>query len=393
MIRAGVGFSDKFSPPSAVAEALSAARTGLAASGPPSSAMVFATAAWGPGIPDLVRAVADELDGCPMLGASVAGLFSGGRGTAENPGLAIALFTGLEISSVCFDDLNASDSESGREILDHLSVSPDAQNPLLLLSQFGQRSPEALLDGLNTHIPDTLMMGLGASPLPRGKAAVWCDGEVLNGGTVAAVLKSAAQPRWGVSRACREASTVHRVTRSRDRWIGAMDDQPALGLLEDVARLSHLPASTESLRQLLVEVMPDRTGEAQSPTLESDGSTLYNVVGIDPRRSAILLPEHIEAGATVRFAVRDAVAARENLEELVKKQIEPDTAFGLYLSGTSLDRAGETGAAREARCFHERAPDVPVLGLRGAQLLGPARGRFRSCGVLTDTSLLASFEN
>jgi small ligand-binding sensory domain FIST len=394
MIRAGVGFSDKFSPSSAAAEAVAEALRDLGSNSRPSAALVFATAAWGPELATLIGSVGDRLEGCPMVGSSVAGLFSAGRGTAENPGLCIALLEGLELESVAFDDLMTDDPESGSEILDHLATGPDAASPLLLLADVARRSPGPLLARLEARAPEAIVMGLGASPLPRGVAVVWRDAELMQGGIVAAVLRGASQARVDVSFGCRVASPPLCVTRSRDRWISTFDGKPALGLLEEVARAAHLPASAESLRQMLIAVVPT-TGPGRpvsTSNLLCDGTAVYNVAGIDPRRNAILLPEQVDPGATIQIAVRDAVSARESLEALVDTQVRPTTAFCLHLSGASLDRVGADGASRDARCFEERASGVPVLGLQGAQLLGPSSGVGSQLDVLTDRSLLASFE-
>ena len=122
-------------------------------------------------------------------------------------------------------------------------------------------------------------------------------------------------------------------------------------------------------------------------------ATEFNIVGIDPRRNAILLPEEVKPGARVRFALRDAVAARENLEALVTKQIVPGCALGIYVSGSSLDYAGADGAGRDARCFDSHDPEVPVLGLRGAQVLGPPGDLETDCAALNDCGLLVVVEH
>jgi len=355
---------------------------------PPTGALVFATAAWGPGLGALVEAVGDELGDCPMVGTSVAGLFASGKGTAENPGLGIAVFSGLEFNSVLLDDLDLNDPESGREILDHLIAEPGPSDVLMLLADLRLQSPEPLLAGVASRQQEALVMGLGASPLLGGSAALWRDREFESKGLVATVLRGAAKTRFGVAQGCRAVSGGYEVTRSRDRWISTLDGIPAESVLREAAERTQLPASAESLRQLLVEVVP---GDVATPA--GDAGVLHNIVGIDPRRSAILLPEEISPGTRVRFALRDAVAARENLEVLVAKHIAPQTAFGFYTAGSSLDRAGQQGAGRDARCFHRHNPDVPILGVRGAQALGPNGSGGSRSKILSDSSLLTTFEN
>ena len=390
-MKAGVGFSEELSAQLAARQAVGRGREILGGA-LPETALVFATAAWGPGLPDLLEAVRRELGACEIYGASVAGLFADGEGTADNPGLVVAQFTGLEIEAVLFEDLPADEPESGSEILDHFERPPGEMDLLLLLLDMHHQSPAPLFRTLAKQLHDGLVVGLGASAPTSGDAVVWHNDQIVSGGLLGVVLRGAGTTQWGVARGCRALSGDHLVTRARDRWISSFDGQPALDILREVAERAGLPATAESLRQIMLEIDYAPNGESESAA----GSLLRSVVGIDPRRKAILVPDDLQPGTRLRFVVRDAVAARENLETLVAGQVagqvDRERGLGLYLSGSSLDYAGARGAARDARCFREHDPDFPVLGLRGSQLLGPAGRVGTVCTALNDCGLLAILE-
>lgn len=388
VIHAGMGYSGGFSAGSAARQAVSRARENL---GPhsPGCALVFATAAWGPGLPGLLEAVRGELGDCRTLGASVSGLFAEGEGTADNPAVAVALISGLEVEAVLLEDLAPSKPESAAEIIDHFTRPPGDADLLLLLLDLHHESPNGLLDGLAECLDAAgLVVGLAASALPAGEAVVWCDDQIASAATLGIILRGAVGTHWGVAQGCRALSELHTVSRSRDRWISSFDGRPALEILREVAERADLPPTGDSLRQLVLEIDCARNG------LECDcgGKLLRNIVGIDPRRNAILLPETIQPGARVRFALRDAVVARENLEALVTQKIVPGSALGLYFSGSSLDYAGADGAARDARCFAAHDATFPVLGVRGAQVLGPPGQQGTDCAALNDCGLLVVIE-
>lgn len=387
MIHAGVGFSNAFSAGPAARQAVARARDKLGCDAP-EAALVFATAAWGPGLPGLLEAVRNELADCTIFGASVAGLFADGQGTADNPGVALALLAGLEVEGVLLEDLAADDPGAGAEIIDHFTRPPGEADLLLLLLDLSQRSPTPLLSGLARRLDAGLLVGLAASALPGGDARVWRDDQIASDAIVGVVLRGGAATHWGVAQGCRALSEPHTVTRARDRWISSFDGRPALDLLREVAERAQLPASAESLRQLMVEIdgAPNRAG------CNGGGNLLRNIVGIDLRRNAILLPDPVQPGTRVRFALRDAVAARENLEGVVAQHAVAGCALGLYVCGTSLDYAGAHGAGRDARCFSAHDPSFPVLGLRGAQLLGPAGSVGTDCTALNDCGLLGVVE-
>lgn len=384
VMKAGVGFSGELSAQSAARQAVERARENLAGR-VPETALVFATAAWGPGLPDLLAAVRRELGDCAMYGASVAGLFADGQGTADNPGLAVVQLAGCEIEAVLLEDLAADEPESGAEIVDHFARPPGEEDLLLLILDLHHRSPNPMLRSLARQLAGGLVVGLGASAPAAGDALVWHDDQVVSGGLLGVVLRGTRATGWGVARGCRALSGQHLVTRARDRWISSFDGQPALDILRGVAERAGLSVGGESLRQIMLEIDPAPSDDAQ----RVGGSLLRSVVGIDPRRKAILLPDDFQPGTRLRFVLRDAVAARENLESLVAEQVVPGRGLGLYLSGSSLDYAGASGAGRDARCFQTHDPDFPVLGLRGSQLLGPAGRDGTDCTTLNDCGLLA----
>jgi small ligand-binding sensory domain FIST len=386
-MKAGVGYSGELSAESAARGAVGQARENLCGS-LPASALVFATAAWGPGLPDLLSAVRRELGGCEVFGASVAGLFAAGAGTAENPGLAVALLADLEVEAALLEDLAADEPESGAEILDHFRRPPAAPDLLLLMLDLQHTSPTPLLRSLGQHLETSLVVGLGASPPSGRDALMWRDDRLVSGATLALVLRGAGPAHWGVAQGWRALSGSHLVTRSRDRWISSLDGQPALEVLRGVAGRAGLSASDESLGQIMLAVDHTENGETEAAA----GSLLRSVVGTDPRRKAILLPDDFQPGTRLRFVVRDAVAARENLEVLVTEQVKPGSGLGLYVSGSTLDYAGARGTARDARCFASHDANFPVLGLRGSQLLGPAGSVGSQCTVLNDCGLLTVLE-
>ncbi len=380
-----MGFSSKFSVRPAACSAVARARENLGST-TPETALVFATAAWGPSLSDLLEAVRHEVGGCRVFGASVAGLFADGEGTADNPAVAVALLAGVEVESVLLEDLAADDPDSGEEMIDHFARRPGEGDLLFVMLDLHRRSPGPLLGGLARVLEAGLVVGLGASALSGGDAMVWRDDQIAAGALLAVLLRGgAAATRWGVAQGCRAVSEVHTVTRARDRWISSLDGRPALGVLREVAGRAHLPANAESLRQLMVGI----TCSPERNTFD-EANLLRNIVGVDPRRDAILLPAEVEPGSQLRFALRDAVAARENLETLVEEQLGAGGGgLGLYVSGSSLDYAGERGAGRDARCFQAYAPRFPVLGLRGSQMLGPVGSRGTVCAALNDCGLLA----
>lgn len=377
-MRAGLGFSNAFGTKAAARDAVSGAREALSGACE-NFALVFATAAWGPELGKLLERIDSELCGVDFVGASVAGAFAGTQAAADNPAVVVALLADWQPECLLIEDLACDDPQAGAELLDHLAAPLGSDDLLLLALDVRLRSPAALLSGLARGLDAGLVAGLGASALPGGDAFVWRGTQRVASGVLACVLRPAAATHWGIAPGCRSISARLEVTRARDRWISTLSGEPAIDVLRAAAANAHLEASADSLRQLLVRV--DR----------EDGLS-YPISGVDPRRGAILLPADISIGQPVRITMRDAVAARESLEAVVDQHARGKTGLGLYLASSRGGHASQGDLARDARCFVQRAPSLPVLGLRAAHVIGPPGATGRGAQLLAGAALLAVVE-
>jgi small ligand-binding sensory domain FIST len=100
------------------------------------------------------------------------------------------------------------------------------------------------------------------------------------------------------------------------------------------------------------------------------------ISGFDPEQRAFATPEPLRAGSALRFALRDADFAREELSRALATT--GPAAFGLHLLASDRGRAllGHAGleSAMVARAF---AP-APVAALFGSFEIAPLAGRIEA---------------
>ena len=107
-----------------------------------------------------------------------------------------------------------------------------------------------------------------------------------------------------------------------------------------------------------------------------------------------MLSEEVEPGQRLAFAVRDAEAARKNLEGTVR-ELSRELAGSAPIAGLYFDCAGRGTqlygtSGVDLRLLRARFPDLPLIGMRSAFELAPHRGRL---ALHSFTGVLALFTN
>jgi small ligand-binding sensory domain FIST len=386
MHRVGSGISSAESAGKAAEEAVSQA-LGVGGLEAGRSALVFASAAWGPELPELLQEVRARLGSDAFVGASVAGLSLGGVGVGSGRGLAVLTLGSTQADCVHLDELEGEELLAADGLAARLSSPLSARDSVFLFVDSERLLTRPLLGALGGAFADCSVVGLGASSITGGSPAIWRGREIGRAGVAALVVRGQGPARVGIAASCRVFGKEHSVTRSQGHWILGLDGRPALDAFLEAAAGLELRDPEEAQRHLTLSITPPGSEAASC----APQSRLRAVVGIDARRGGISIPESVSRLSRVRFALRDGVAARENMERLCRAHtpeadgIQP--AFGFFLAGQANQQPLFGGVGREARSLASAFPATPVVGLHGAFAFasaGPGRGVEiqPDCGVL-----------
>jgi len=384
---AGIGLSTGISPRAAARQAVEAA-IAAAGSEPIDAALLFATTAWGPQLQEVLKEAQDAIGVGTVAGASVAGVFSEGAGTTNNPGIAVLALSGPEAEVVALDQLVGTERGAAADLLEHFSAPPGPDDFVLFLADSVGLVPAATFAGVGECLGSSTSFGLAASALPGGGALVWGGGEPLEAALACLVLRGIGKPHWGVARAGRTVTEPMTVTRSRDHWVKSLADRSATEVLEEVARTCGITDSREARRHLVVSIEP---GPCDAGS-EQPRDDWRDIVGWNPRQGSFALPLEVPVGSTLTFVLKDEVSARENLATLVRDHSDVNPLFGLYLEPETGIRPSAGGPAASAQCLADGFPDSSVLGLQGAFSILPTASNGAGCQTLHYSSLLALIE-
>lgn len=226
---------------------------------------------------------------------------------------------------------------------------------------------EGFVDQTATTLPGLAVAGaLANGGRGAGSTRLLADGRVVDRGAVGVVIGGDVGVGMAVSQGCRAVGPPMTVTAASGEVIEGLAGRPALDRLE--ALLLSLSEEDQVLatRGLQLGVAADEYAEDQ----EQAEFLVRGLVSVDAEQRTIKLGEPVEVGRTVRFQLRDAVAAEE---ELV-------TALGGFLRRRELDRiAGAllfSCPSRGAGLFGE--PDRDVVTVRNALRAEGVAGFFAS---------------
>lgn len=349
--------------PARVARTLGETLRGIAR---PSGAMLFVSGDLSLKLGDLAERVQEVAGPIPVLIAAGHGVLTE-RGEVEGETAAAGLvWTGGETIPIPIDD--ATGPDLGVTLADALEpclgpaatafvfvrprgVLPHTLDPLKALRC-------AALVGAGTSVDDGVVV-IRPGERPR----------IAQAGAL--VLRGITPPVVRSSPACRLLTPLTPITATRGPMVLEIGGEHALEVLS-------IAASELKDQPLLFVVLAEEADDGDDEDAESPPLLLRGIQGVDPLRQGILVSEEVRPGLRMAFAVRDAAAARSDLEAIAAR-LSRETAgaaprFGVYVScagrGASLYGAQDV----DTRVIRARFPDLPLVGLHSSFEIAPHGG-------------------
>ena len=236
-------------------------------------------------------------------------------------------------------------------------------------------------DGFVSRFNDTaaglpIAGGMASGMLGPGGSRLLVDGRVVDRGAVGALLKGPVGATTVVSQGCRPIGPTMIVTKAEGNVILELAGVPAVAKLEEI--VAGLPADEQALasRGLHIGIAMDEYAEVH----DRGDFLIRGVLGVDEERDGLVVGDLVDVGRTVRFQVRDAQAAEDDLRALLGGPSMPGIGPGL-VEGALLFSCNGRGANlfptadHDARLVAEHFAHAPVAGFFAAGEIGPVGGR------------------
>jgi small ligand-binding sensory domain FIST len=335
----------------------------------PDLVVVTVTRAHGGALEDIVATVTAALHPLAIIGCSAESVVGTGREIEETPGISLwAGRVGPLIQVILSATRLADDSWHFAGWPEHIGVEPSA---LMLVADPFTFPAEEFIQWLQEVRPDIPVIGGNASGGrgPGGSRLVVGD-RVVTAGATGVLIGSGVEVEPVVSQGCRPYGRLLTVTRSDRNVIYDVAGVPAMECMVDQIKDSLQPnevADIESNGLFVGRLINEHLGEP------GPGDYLIrNVVGVDRATGAIAVDDRVPLGSTVRFHVRDAITAHDELRVLLQDR---NAAAALMFTCNGRGARLFDDAHHDAGLIQRSLGPVPLGGFFAAGEFGPVGGQ------------------
>lgn len=235
---------------------------------------------------------------------------------------------------------------------------------------------DLLLRQLNEQMPGTLIIGgMASGGSGPGETRLFLDDRVLDSGAVAVRVPEEVEVVTLVSQGCKPIGKAFTVTKADRNVIVELGGRPPADRVRQLFEsLSDQDRHLMSQGLLIGRVIDEYKAEP-----ERGDFLIRSVIGADPRSGALAVGEPVRVGETVKFHVRDAASADEDLVEALASARQ--NLGGRAPSGALLFTCNGRGSrmfstpSHDASLVTQQLDDLPVAGFFAAGELGPVGGR------------------
>jgi len=229
-----------------------------------------------------------------------------------------------------------------------------------------------LLGRLNEEYPEVPVVGgLAVAGGTEEAQTFVVDGNEHEGGAAGAVLRHVAV-RTVVSQGCAPIGRDAVVTNAEGNVVHELAGAPAVERLRDELEALPVERRHQAAQGLLAGLVIDEN----KPSYERGDYLMRGLLGLDEESGALAVGELVRVGQTLRFHVRDAAAADEDLREVLDGALSGTTPAGALLFTCNGRGRGMFGVAdHDARALTRALDGGGVAGFFCGGEIGPVGGR------------------
>jgi len=276
----------------------------------------------------IVAQIVEALSPAVSLGVTADAVIAGSQEYERTPGIAVLAgsLPGVTVHPFATPTLDygrLAGGSSDQRLRELVGINVNLRTMLFFADPFSVPMNQ-LLPALN-RIRDSrrdgkpagaIVGGLASGGAKAGQNVLLVNGRVLHRGFVGVSLSGPVRVDTVVSQGCRPIGENMIITKAKANVIYELGGRPAMDVLKDL--LDSLGMNDRKLLRKGLFV-----GRVVSEYKDHYGRGDYlirNVAGVNPKTKIIAVQDLVRAGQTVRFHIRDAQTAQEDLELLLDAQ-------------------------------------------------------------------------
>ncbi|HEV8000732.1 MAG TPA: FIST N-terminal domain-containing protein [Planctomycetaceae bacterium] len=324
-----------------------------------------------------------------LIGCTGETIIGGGQEIESGPALSLwsAILPGARLEPFAANFERTVDGIVTSGLPAFASEEPDLRAVFLLADPFSS-APHSVLDHVDAEAPGVPVLGgMASGGHGPGENRLFYNSHEARHGAIGLVVRGGPVVRSVVSQGCRPIGTHYVVTSAEGNVVHSLGGLPPLQRLREL--VDTLPeADAELVRTKL------HLGLAMSEygdRFERGDFLIANLTGADRETGSIAIAAHVRVGQTVRFHVRDAATADEDLLGLLNADRTHTTRpqAGLLFSCNGRGTRLFSEPNHDAAAVQKVAGPIPLAGFFAQGEIGPISGRNYIHGF---TASIALFE-
>ena len=306
-----------------------------------------------------------------VIGCSASGVIGAAQGIEATNSVSVwtAVLPGVRVRAFHLEVIRTS---GGMAILG-LPEGEAADEVAVVIADPFSFPADGFVEQANDALKLPLVGGLATGNRGAGSTRLLIDGRVVDRGAVGVVLGGPVGAQAMVSQGCRPVGPAMTVTAAEGNLLLELAGVPAITKLEQV--ISSLSSNDQALASRGLEV-----GIAMNEYVEEHerGDFLVRgILGVDKSRGAIAIGDVVPVGRTVRFQVRDAASADDDLRAMLGELRSGFTAFEGALLFSCNGRGSNlfTSADHDVLAMRQGLATSGIAGFFAGGEIGPVGNR------------------
>jgi small ligand-binding sensory domain FIST len=310
----------------------------------------------------------------PLLaGCSSTGLIAGAREIEGAPGFVLALYSlpGAELKGVRFTQAQVEEANGAYWHLE-TGVEPKHTNGWLVFIDPFHLDAESWIRGWNeAYAPVPVFGGLASGVFSDQTTQVYLNGDVFEDGGVAISVGGGVKLAGVISQGCTPIGETWTLTRVEHNLIHQIANRPAYAVLEETFKKLPAAEKQKAHGNLFIGLVVNEYRE----DYHRGDFLVRNLIGGDPNSGVLAVGALPRAGQMMQFQRRDAVAATEDMNELLaraRKSFGGATIYGGCLCCCNGRGQNLFGAPdHDAELVQKQLGPLGLAGFFGNGEIGP----------------------
>jgi len=323
-----------------------------------------------------------------VVGCSGAGVLTGEGEIEGSSGVAVLVVAAEEIVGrpFIFEPLRGNEENLGNSFGEFLTKTDDENSLMVLLPDTYNGNPQPLLSAMASKAGFHPVVGAGTTENgATGATFQLCADKVGSNSIAGAYLSGDFDLHIDITQGCQPISAPMTITKAEGNLIYEINDRPAI---EVFAKLLKGPLA-EDLRRALMVLFVGLPSNREENSVVAGKYLVRNIVGLDAEKGILGVADYVSEGESMIFAMRDGQRAREDLDQMLHRQLDKlngrKPGFGLYFNCCARGNSLYGIPGIDSAYIRQALGDFPLIGMFGGYELAPlgrANHLFAYTGVL-----------